>query len=147
MELLVSHRVPPRVADRGMLARYGGYWGNKIPGAEQNQYGCLAVGRGICKGQRKKTSKKNHLVLQVRVCAKGQLPVHGKHLQAKNSQRRNGIGRLNGCRRKQVQRNTSNKLCIGIWNVKALLKIKNWVACLQDRGKWKEVVEKAKIFN
>jgi len=41
-------------------------------------------------------SKKNHLVLQVGSCAKGQLPVHGKHLQAKNSQRRNGIGRLNG---------------------------------------------------
>jgi len=42
--------VPPQVADRGMLARYGGYWGNKIPGADQNQYRCLAVGRGICEG-------------------------------------------------------------------------------------------------
>jgi len=37
-ELLVSHRVPPQVADRGMLTRYGGYRGNKIPGADQNQY-------------------------------------------------------------------------------------------------------------
>jgi hypothetical protein len=27
------------------------------------------------------------------------------------------------------------------------MKIKNWIACLQDRGKWKEVVEKAKTFN
>ena len=27
------------------------------------------------------------------------------------------------------------------------MKIKNWVACVQDRGKWKEVVEKAKTFN
>jgi hypothetical protein len=27
------------------------------------------------------------------------------------------------------------------------LKIKNWIACVQDRGKWKEVVEKAKTFN
>ena len=112
-------------------------------------------------------------------CAKGQLPVHGKHLQAKNSQRRNGIRRLNGCRQKQVQRNKSNKLCIGTWNVKTLLKpgkmqelaeelvktqleivaednitqdicqmkIKNWIACVQDRGKWKEVVERAKTFN
>jgi hypothetical protein len=26
-------------------------------------------------------------------------------------------------------------------------KIKNWIACVQDRGKWKEVVEKAKTFN
>jgi hypothetical protein len=26
------------------------------------------------------------------------------------------------------------------------LKIKNWIACVQDRGKWKEVVEKAKTF-
>jgi len=25
------------------------------------------------------------------------------------------------------------------------MKIKNWIACVQDRGKWKEVVEKAKI--
>jgi hypothetical protein len=50
VELLVSHRVPPRVADRGMLARYGGYWGNKILGADQNQYHCLEVDRGICKG-------------------------------------------------------------------------------------------------
>ena len=27
------------------------------------------------------------------------------------------------------------------------MKIKNWIACVEDRGKWKEVVEKAKIFN
>jgi hypothetical protein len=26
------------------------------------------------------------------------------------------------------------------------LKIKNWISCAQDRGKWKEVVEKAKTF-
>ena len=25
-------------------------------------------------------------------------------------------------------------------------KIKNWIACVQDRGKWKDVVEKAKTF-
>ena len=24
------------------------------------------------------------------------------------------------------------------------MKIKNWIACVQDQGKWKEVVEKAK---
>jgi capsule polysaccharide modification protein KpsS len=27
------------------------------------------------------------------------------------------------------------------------MKIKNWIACIQDRGKWKEIVEKAKTFN
>jgi len=27
------------------------------------------------------------------------------------------------------------------------MKIKNWIACIQDRGKWKEVVEKVKTFN
>jgi len=27
------------------------------------------------------------------------------------------------------------------------MKIKNWIACVQDRGKWKEVVEKAKTVN
>ena len=35
-ELLVFHRVPPLVADGGTLTRYSGYWGNKIPGADQN---------------------------------------------------------------------------------------------------------------
>jgi hypothetical protein len=25
------------------------------------------------------------------------------------------------------------------------MKIKNWIACVQEREKWKEVVEKAKI--
>ena len=25
------------------------------------------------------------------------------------------------------------------------MKIKNWIVCVQDRGKWKEVVEQAKI--
>jgi hypothetical protein len=27
------------------------------------------------------------------------------------------------------------------------MKIKNWIAYVQDRGKWKEVFEKAKTFN
>jgi hypothetical protein len=27
------------------------------------------------------------------------------------------------------------------------MKIKNWIACVQDREKWKEVVEKAKTYN
>jgi len=27
------------------------------------------------------------------------------------------------------------------------MKIKNWIVCVQDRGKWKEFVEKAKTFN
>ena len=27
------------------------------------------------------------------------------------------------------------------------MKIEKWIACIQDRGKWKEVVEKARTFN
>jgi len=27
------------------------------------------------------------------------------------------------------------------------MKIKNWIACIQDRGKWKDIVEKAKTFH
>jgi hypothetical protein len=27
------------------------------------------------------------------------------------------------------------------------MKIQNWIACVQNRGKWKEVVERAKTFN
>ena len=41
VELLVSHRAPPQVADRGRLTRYGGYWGNKISRVDQNQLHCL----------------------------------------------------------------------------------------------------------
>jgi hypothetical protein len=26
------------------------------------------------------------------------------------------------------------------------MKIKNWIACVQDRGKWKEFVEEVKTF-
>ena len=35
-KLLVPHRAPPQVADRGTLNRYDGYRGNKIPGVDQN---------------------------------------------------------------------------------------------------------------
>jgi len=41
VELLVSHRAPPQVVDRGRLTRYGGYWGNKVPRVDQNQHHCL----------------------------------------------------------------------------------------------------------
>jgi hypothetical protein len=41
VELLVSHRAPPQVADRGRLTTYGGYWGNEIPRVDQNQHHCL----------------------------------------------------------------------------------------------------------
>jgi hypothetical protein len=27
------------------------------------------------------------------------------------------------------------------------MKIKNWAVCVQDRGKWRDVVEKAETFN
>jgi hypothetical protein len=26
------------------------------------------------------------------------------------------------------------------------MKVKNWIICVRDRGEWKEVVEKTKIF-
>jgi len=50
-------------------------------------------------------AKRDTLVLQVGGYAKGQLPFHVKQVQAKDSQRRNGTGRFNGCWRKWVQRN------------------------------------------
>jgi hypothetical protein len=45
VELMVSHRVPPQVAHRGMLITYigGGYWGNKIFRADQNRCWCPAA--------------------------------------------------------------------------------------------------------
>jgi len=27
------------------------------------------------------------------------------------------------------------------------MRVKNWITCVQDRGKWKDVVEKAITFN
>ena len=36
IDLLVSHRAPPQLADRGKLVRYEGYRENKISGADQN---------------------------------------------------------------------------------------------------------------
>jgi hypothetical protein len=63
--------------------------------------------------------------------------------------RRNGIGQINGSRLKRVRRSMSNKIHIGTWNVKTLLrpgkmqelaeelmKIKNWTVCIQDHSKW-----------
>ena len=44
--------------------------------------------------------------------------------QTKDSQRRNGTARFNGCRRKRVQRNMSNKLHIGTWNVQVIVFVK-----------------------
>jgi hypothetical protein len=32
------------------------------------------------------------------------------------------------------------------WDI-CQMKIQNWIACVQNGGKWKEVVEKAKTFN
>jgi hypothetical protein len=94
----------------------------KYPGQTKIITAALRLTDGSVKARGRKPRKNNHLVLQVGGCAKGQLPVHGKHLHAKNSQRGNGTGRLNGCRQKRVQRNMSNKLCTGTWNVKTLLK-------------------------
>jgi hypothetical protein len=61
VELLVSLRVPPQVADRGMFTRYGGYWGNKIPGADQNQHHCL-VTKGDLQRLGKETQQKISLL-------------------------------------------------------------------------------------
>jgi len=49
VELLVSHQVPPQVADGGRLTRNGGYWGNKYPGWTKTNTTAL-WGRGAFKG-------------------------------------------------------------------------------------------------
>jgi len=96
----------------------------KYPGQTKTSTAALRL-REICKGLKKKTSKTNHLVLQVGGYAKGQLPIHGNLFSAKDSQRRNGTGRFNG------QRNMSNKL----WedNIKqgiCQMKVKNGITCV-----------------
>jgi len=27
------------------------------------------------------------------------------------------------------------------------MKIENWIVCVQDRGKWEEIIEKVRTFN
>jgi hypothetical protein len=44
-----------------------------------------------------------------------------------------------------------NTLCYNQWedNIKqniCQMKVKNWIICIQDQGRWKEVFEKAKTF-
>jgi hypothetical protein len=51
VELLVSHRVPTGMVDRGTLARYGGYGGNKIPGADQTNTAALRLTEGSVKAR------------------------------------------------------------------------------------------------
>jgi len=100
-------------------------------------------------------TKRETLVLKVGGYAKGQLPFDVKQPHAKDSRWRNGTRRFNGCRRKRVQRNMSNKLHIGTCNVQTnnikqdicQMKIKNWIACVRDRGKWKDGGEKDKTFH
>jgi len=63
----------------------------KYPGQTETSTVALRLTEWYVKPRGRKPRKKNHLVLQVKGCAKDQLPVHGKHWQAKNSQRSNGI--------------------------------------------------------
>ena len=88
----------------------------KYPGQTETSTAALRLTEGSVKPRGRKPREKK-ITWSSRLGV-----VHGKHLQAKNCQRRNGTGRLNGCRRKRVQRNTSTKLCTGTWNVKTLLK-------------------------
>jgi hypothetical protein len=47
----------------------------------------------------------------------------------------------------KVTRKTKVKMGGNIKQDICQLKIKNWITCVQDGGKWKEIVEKAKNFN
>jgi hypothetical protein len=49
------------------------------------------------------------------------------------------ITRLQGRPKSRWDDNVKQDIC--------KMKIKNWIVCIQDRGKWRDVVEKAKIFN
>ena len=65
VELLVSHRAPPKVADRGRLTRFGGYWGNKITRVDQNQLHCF-VEKGDLQRLGEETPKENQLAQRLR---------------------------------------------------------------------------------
>jgi len=42
------------VADRGMLTRYGGYWGNKIPGRNKTSTAAVQFGTGVSRARGRK---------------------------------------------------------------------------------------------
>jgi hypothetical protein len=67
----------------------------KYPGQTETSTVALRLTERPVKARGRKARKKNYLVLQVGGCARGQLPVHGKRLQARKCQRRNGTGRFN----------------------------------------------------
>jgi len=100
------------------------------------------------------TLTEESLVLQVGGWAQGQPPNPGKNLVAKKSQSRKA-GWISGQRPKRVTRNTNLWINIGIWNVMTMLKpgkterlkVPNWKTFVQDRRRWKEVVEKAKTLH
>jgi hypothetical protein len=66
-----------------MLAIYGGNRRNKIPGQTKTSTAALRLTEGSVEARGRKTSKTNHLVLQVGGYAKGQLHSHVKYFKLK----------------------------------------------------------------
>jgi len=57
-ELLVSHRAPPLVAERGMLTRYGGYREIKYLGRTKTSTAALQSDTGVSRARGRKPSSK-----------------------------------------------------------------------------------------
>jgi len=70
----------------------------KYPGQTKTSTAALRLTERSVNARGRKPRKKSPGPPGWGLC-EGPATVHGKHLQAKNSQRRNGTGRLTGCRR------------------------------------------------
>jgi len=93
----------------------------KYPGQTKTSTAALRVTEGSVKARGRKPWKKITWSSSLGVMRRASY-LSMENICKLDSQRRNGTRRFNGCRRKWVQRNMSNKLCIETWNVKTLLK-------------------------
>jgi hypothetical protein len=77
-EMLVFHRAPPRVADRGMLPRYGGYRGKKYAGRIKTSAAALLFDTGVSIARGRKPRPNITCSSRLGIDAAGQPPTHHK---------------------------------------------------------------------
>ena len=119
----------------------------KYPGQTKTSTAALRLTEGSVKARGRKPQKKITWSSRLGVVRRASYPSM-ENICKLNLSTKEWKWTVKWMQAKASAKNTSNKLCID--NIKqdiCQMKIKNWIACVQDRGKWKEVVGKAKTFN